>query len=184
MWRKTRGWFAAKQAEPTDRVTRVATSSSSARVSYNDDIVPPGLLDEPDTMHAMAYPCSDFLAAAGLTDEFNNLCAAAGLTRLVTRRVPQYPKLTYYFVNWFRYNDRTSMIEFRLYEDVFTMSLAEFCDVIGVRNVGKTTRINAQPYELRALFTSLCSKDPKDIHRGKISSILFPHIRYFAYYIA
>jgi len=76
------------------------------------------------------------------------------------------------------------MIEFRLYEDVFTMSLAEFCDVIGVRNVGKTTKMNAQPYELKALFTSLCSKDPKDIHRGKISSILFPHIRYFAYYIA
>ena len=76
------------------------------------------------------------------------------------------------------------MIEFRLYEDVFTMSLAEFCDVIGVRNVGKTTKMKVQPYDLKSLFASLCSKDPRDIHRGKISSILFPHIRYFAYYIA
>ena len=133
---------------------------------------------------AMAYPCSDFLMTAGIKDEFDNLYAAAGLTHLVTRHVQQYPKLTYCFVNWFRYNDKTSMIEFRLYEDVFTMSLAEFCDVIGVRNVGKTTKMNVQPYELKSLFASLCSKDPREIHRGKISSILFPHIRYFTYYIA
>ncbi|KAE8787567.1 hypothetical protein D1007_38384 [Hordeum vulgare] len=137
-----------------------------------------------DTARALAYPCSDFLAATGIKDEFDNLCAAAGLTHLVTRRVPQYPKLTYYFVNWFRYNDRTSMIDFRLYEDVFTMSLAEFCDVIGVRNVGKTTKMKVQPYKLKSLFASLCSKDPRDIHRGKISNILFPHIRNFTYYIA
>ncbi|KAE8779749.1 hypothetical protein D1007_47176 [Hordeum vulgare] len=61
---------------------------------------------------------------------------------------------------------------------------AEFCDVIGVRNVGKTTKMNVQPYELKSLFASLCSKDLREIHRGKISSILFPYIRYFAYYIA
>ncbi|KAE8807950.1 hypothetical protein D1007_15630 [Hordeum vulgare] len=85
----------------------------------------------------MTYPCSEFLAATGIKDEFDNLCAAA-----------------------------------------------EFCDVIGVRNVGKTTRMKVQPYELKSLFASLCGKDPQDIHRGKISSILFPHIRYFAYYIA
>src|SRR4051812_8182031 len=76
------------------------------------------------------------------------------------------------------------MIEFILYEDVFTMSLAEFCDVIGARNVGKMTRINAQPYTLKDLFTSLCNKEPKYIHRCKISSIFLPHIRYFTYYIA
>ena len=75
------------------------------------------------------------------------------------------------------------MIEFRLYKDVFTMSLVEFCDTIGVRNVGKTTKMNVQPYELKSLFASLWSKDPREIHQGKISTILFPHIRYFAYYI-
>ncbi|KAE8777384.1 hypothetical protein D1007_49859 [Hordeum vulgare] len=79
----------------------------------------------------MAYPCSDFLVAAGIEDEFDNLCAAAG-----------------------------------------------------VRNVGKTTQMKVQPYELKSLFASLCTKDPRDIHRGKISNILFPHIRYFAYYIS
>ncbi|KAE8798606.1 hypothetical protein D1007_26090 [Hordeum vulgare] len=79
----------------------------------------------------MAYPCSDFLMAAGIKDEFDKLCAAAG-----------------------------------------------------VRNVGKTTKMEVQPYELKSLFASLCSKDPRDIHGGKISSILFPQIKYFTYYIA
>ncbi|KAE8816208.1 hypothetical protein D1007_06332 [Hordeum vulgare] len=79
----------------------------------------------------MTYPCLEFLAAADIKDEFDNLCAAAG-----------------------------------------------------VQNVGKTTRMEVQPYELKSLFASLCSKDPQDIHRGKISSILFPNIRYFTYYIA
>ena len=49
------------------------------------------------------------------------------------------------------------MIELRLYEAIFTMSLAEFCDVIGVRNVGKTTKMKVQPYELKSIFPSLCS---------------------------
>ncbi|KAE8813564.1 hypothetical protein D1007_09267 [Hordeum vulgare] len=122
---------ADKRPEPTDRLTRVAVSPSTVRTSYNDDIVPSELLHEMDTTRAMTYPCSEFLAAACIKDEFDNLCAAAG-----------------------------------------------------VQNVGKMTRIKVQPYELKSLFASLCSKDPQDIHRGKISSILFPHIRYFAYYIA
>ena len=116
---KAKGWLGKKRPEPTDRLTRVAASSSTVRTSYNDDIVPPELFHEMDTTRAMAYPCSDFLTAIGIKDEFDNLYAPTGLTHLVTRRVQQYPKLTYYFVNWFRYNDKTSMIEFRLYEDGF-----------------------------------------------------------------
>src|SRR4051812_9347237 len=96
---KAKEWLGKKRPEPTDSVTRAPASSSSARMSYSDDIMPPELLYETDTTHAMTYPCSDFLTVAGIKDEFDNLCAAAGLTRLVTHRVPQYPKLTYYFVN-------------------------------------------------------------------------------------
>src|SRR3954470_22741421 len=107
-------------------------------------LCPPELLYKTDTVHAMTYPCLDFLTVAGIKDEFDNLCAAAGLTRLVTRQVPQYPKLTYYFVNWFRFNDTASIIEFRLYDEVLTMSSTDFCQVIGVRNVGKTSKMKTQ----------------------------------------
>src|ERR1041385_7841876 len=57
------------------------------------------------------------------------------------------------------------------------MSLAQFCDVIGVPNAGQTARMNTQPSELRTLFNSLCSQEESDIWRTKVSSILFPHIR-------
>ena len=99
MFGKAKGWLGGKKPAPMDRLTRAAASPSSARVSYNDDIVPPELLYETDSVHAMTYPCSEFLTAAGIKDEFDNLCATAGLTHLVTHQVPQYPKLTYYFVN-------------------------------------------------------------------------------------
>src|SRR3954462_15182906 len=45
-------------------------------------------------------------------------------------------------------------------------------------------KMNSQPTEPRTLFNSLCNQDTKDIQRSTISSILFPHIRYFAYFIA
>ncbi|KAE8767079.1 hypothetical protein D1007_61603 [Hordeum vulgare] len=128
---KSKRWLGKKRPEPTDRLTIVAASPSTVRTSYNDDIAPPELLHDTDTTHAMTYPCSEFLAAAGIKDEFDKLCAA-----------------------------------------------------VGVRNVGKTTKMKVQPYKLKSLFASLCSKDPQDIHQGKISSILFPHISYFAYYIS
>ena len=103
----------------------------------------------------------------------------------MAHQVPQYPKPAYYFVNWFKFNDGAfPTIEFRIYDGVKTMTLAEFCDILGVQNVGRTDRINTQPAGLKALYISLCSGDPKEIRRGKISGILFPHIRYFAYYIA
>src|SRR3954469_21522651 len=101
---KAKVWLGKKKSEPTNIVTRATTSSSTARVSYNDDVVPPELLEETNTTRTMTYPCQDFLTAVGIKVEFDNLCANAGLKHLITCRVPQYPKLTYYFVNGFRYN--------------------------------------------------------------------------------
>src|SRR3954468_23323346 len=65
-----------------------------------------------------------------------------------------------------------------------TMSLARFCDIIGVSNAVQTAKMNSQPSELRTLFDSLCSQETRDIRRTKIFSILFPHLKYFAYFIA
>jgi len=179
---KAKGWLGKKRSESTDRVTRA--SSPNARVSYNDDVVPPELLEETNSVRAMTYPCQEFLEAAGIKEEFDNLCANAGLTRLATCRAPQYHRLTSCFINNFRYNHSTSTVEFRIYNDLFTMPLSRFCEIIGVPNTGKTIKMNSHPSELRTLFNSLCNEDLKDIQRLKISSILFPHIRYFAYFIA
>ena len=181
---RAKGWLEKKKPARSDRVTRAAASPSTARVSYNEDHVPLELLEDTNPARAMMFPCDEFLEAAGIKDEFYNLCANAGLTRLVTCRVAQYQKLTTGFINSFRYNLDTGSIEFKIYNNLLTMPLEKFCEIIGVPNVGRTAKMTSQPSELRTVFNSLCSMDTRDIHRSKISSILFPHLRYFAYYVA
>ena len=132
----------------------------------------------------MMFLCNDFLEAAGIKEEFDNLIANAGLTRLATCRITQYRKLTSCFINSFGYNHDAGFIEFKIYNDPLTMPFERFCEIIGVPNVGRTAKMNTQPTDLRTLFNSLCSQDTRDIRRSKISSILFPQLRYFAYYIA
>src|SRR3954469_1971191 len=85
-------WLRKKKPERTSRVTRSTASPSTTRVSYNEEIVPLELLDVPPAK-AMAFPCGDFMADAGIQEEFNTLCANAGLTRLATCRVLKYQKL-------------------------------------------------------------------------------------------
>src|SRR4051812_28263549 len=181
---RAKGWLGKKRPERSDRVTRAAASPSTARVSYNEDHLPLELLENTNQARAMTFPCDVFLEAAGIREEFYNLCANAGLTRLATCRVAQYQKLTSCFINSFRYNHDAGIIEFKIYNYLLTMYLARFCDIIGVPNVGQTAKMNSQPSELRTVFSSFCSQETRDIHHSKISSILFPHLRYFAYFIA
>ena len=98
---RAKGWLEKKRPTHSDRVTRAAASPSTARVSYNEDHVPLELLEDTSPARTMMFPCDEFLAAAGIKDEFYNLCANAGLTRLVTCRVTQYQKLTSSFINSF-----------------------------------------------------------------------------------
>ena len=181
---RAKGWLEKRKPAHSDRVTRAAASSSTARVSYNEDHVPLELLEDTSPARAMTFPCDEFMEAAGIKDEFYNLCANAGLTRLVTSRVTQYQKLTSSFINSFRYNPDSGAIEFKIYNDLITMTFGNFFEIIGVPNVERTARMATQPSELKTVFNSLCSMGTRDIHRSKISSILFPHLRYFAYYIA
>src|SRR3954466_9404599 len=95
-------WPGKKKPERTSRVTRSTASPSAVRVSYNEEIVPLELLDVPPAK-AMAFPCGDFMEAAGIQEEFNALCANAGLTWLATCRVLQYHKITGIFINSFRF---------------------------------------------------------------------------------
>ena len=91
------GKWLGKKPESSSRVTRSATSPSTTRVSYNEDIVPIEMLDV-SPAKAMAFPCEDFMENASIQEEFYALCANAGLTRLVTSRVPQYETLTAIFL--------------------------------------------------------------------------------------
>src|ERR1041385_8899028 len=134
---------------------------------------------------AMAFPCEDFMEYAGIQEEFYDLCANAGLTRLVTSRVPQYETLTAIFVNSFRFYSDNDTVVFQLYERLLTMPMSAFCEALSFPGlVEKKKRKNVQTVALNTLLDSFCNTEVRSSNRQKISNIMFPHLRYFAYYIA
>ena len=65
---RAKGWLGKKRPERSDRVSRVAASPSTARVSYNEDHVPLELLEDTNQARAMTFPCDVFLQAAGIKE--------------------------------------------------------------------------------------------------------------------
>ena len=129
-------WLGKKKPERSSRVMRSTASPSTTRVSYNEDIVPIEMLDA-SPVKAMTFPCEDFMENADIQEEFYALCANAGLTRLVTSRVPQYETLTAIFVNSFRFYPDNDTVVFRLYEKLLTMPMSIFCEALGLPGVAE-----------------------------------------------
>src|SRR3954469_14446135 len=121
-------WLGTKKPERSSRVTRSAAAPSVTRASYNEDIIPVEMLDVLPAK-AMAFPCDDFIENAGIKEEFYALYENAGLTRLVTSRVPQYETLTAIFVNSFRFYSDNDTVVFRIHERFLTMPMSKCCEV-------------------------------------------------------
>src|SRR3954464_4156279 len=177
-------WLGKKKPERSSRVTRSASSPSTTRASYNEDIIPVEMLDV-SPAKPMEFPCDDFMEYAGIKEELYALCENAGLTRLVTSRVPQYETLTTVFVNSFRFYFDNDTVVFRLYDQLLTMPMNRFCEVLGLPGlVEKKKRKNIPTIEINTILDSFCNTEVRKSNRQKISNIMFPHLRYFAYYIA
>src|ERR1043165_3251908 len=173
-----------KKPEISSHVTRSAAAPATTRASYNEDIIPVEMLDVLPAK-AMAFPCDDFMEDADIKEEFYALCENAGLTRLVTSRVPQYETLTAVFVNSFRFYFDNDNVVFRLYDRLLTMPMSRFCEVLGFPGlVEKKKRKNIPTFEINTLLDSFRNTEVRPSNRQKISNIMFPHLRYFAYYIA
>src|ERR1041385_915620 len=65
------------------------------------------------------------------------------------------------------------------------MPMSKFCEVLGLPGlVEKKKRKNILTVEINTLLDSFCNTEVRPSNRQKISNIMFPHLRYFAYYIA
>src|SRR4051812_40517005 len=65
------------------------------------------------------------------------------------------------------------------------MPMNRFCEVLGLLGlVEKKKRKNIPTVEINILLDSFCNTEVRRSNRQKISNIMFPHLRYFAYYIA
>src|SRR3954467_7875160 len=146
-------WLGKKKPKRSSHVTRSAAAPSTTRASYNEDIIPVEMLDVLPAK-AMAFACDDFMENAGIKEEFYALCANAGLTRIVTSRVPQYETLTAIFVNNFRFYPDTDSAVFQIYERLLTMPMRIFCEVLDFPNIGEKKKKNAQTVALNTLLDS------------------------------
>src|ERR1043165_7117396 len=64
------------------------------------------------------------------------------------------------------------------------MPMRIFREALGLPDEGENKRKNSQTVALNTLLDSFCSTEVRPSNRQKISNILFPHLRYFTYYIA
>src|SRR3954470_23731175 len=65
------------------------------------------------------------------------------------------------------------------------MPMNRFCEVLCLPGlVEKKKRKNIPTVEINTLLDSFCKTEVRPSNRQKISNIMFPHRRYFAFYIA
>src|SRR4051812_12523976 len=92
-------------------------------------------------------------------------------------------RLTSIFINSFRFYPDDDIVVFRIYDKLLTMHMSNFCEALGLPDRGEKVKKNSQTIAMKTLLDSFCSTDARDLNHQKISNILFPHLRYFAYYI-
>jgi hypothetical protein len=131
------------------------------------------------------YPCSTFMIAAGIMQDFQTLLFNAGLEYFAEGEPPQYVKLTMSVVQDFRFSWSTSnpMVHYKIYNKSVDLPLDVFCTAIRVPQWGSLEKIRGQPRPLLELYEEICQGRSFAGEGGKIQNIIFPSIRYFAFFI-
>ena len=113
------------------RFLRGSSSRSSKDKQSEDDKKPKYNLPRTAEVRPCAWPCDEFLKAAGIYDDFYHLAENAGFTDFLHDQCEQYLLLTNIFVQIFYFHDRKSppSVVSYLYDEFKEMSLYDFCAV-------------------------------------------------------
>jgi hypothetical protein len=89
------------------------------------------------------YPCSEFMNAAGILQDFQTLISNAGLKHFVDGEPHQYAKLTMSVVQDFRFSWSLSnpMVHYKIYNKSVDLPFDVFCAAIRVPQWGSHERI-------------------------------------------
>ena len=154
----------------SQRVTRPSRSAARMRQSYNEDLISPNIGDERDdgVPNSSSFPCTDFLRAAGILEDFLFLVNRVGLTTYMEDECDQHVMLTKTFVESFSLRPTVS---FKIYDRPITMTLVDFCATIGIAPLGTTRRIQGSPTELLELYRGVTNDDDHTSHRDRKSVV-------------
>ena len=80
------------------------------------------------------YPCSEFMNAAGILQDFRTLVSNAGLENFINDEPPQYAKLTMSVVQDFRCELKLAnpVVHYKIYNIPITLPFDDFCTAIRV----------------------------------------------------
>ena len=90
----------------------------------------------------------------------------------------QHLTLTESFVKGFKFHPRESRVSFKLYENPFTIYLERFAHRCKIPSWGSLDEPPRSEFE--TFLTSVCYCETKGVTQGRIKSIHFPAIQYFA----
>jgi hypothetical protein len=132
------------------------------------------------------YPCSEFMNVVGILQDFQTLISNAGLEYFVDGEPRQYAKLTMSVVQDFRFSWSSSnpMVYYKIYNKSVDLPFDVFYAAIRVPQWGSREKIKERPRTLMDLYEEICQGRSFSEESGKIRSIHFPSIQYFAYFIA
>ena len=90
------------------------------------------------------FPCTDFLHAAGILEDFLFLVGRVDLTTYMEDERDQHVMLTKTFVESFSLNNShfRPSVSFKIYDRPFTMTLKDFCAAIGIAPSGNVGEFN------------------------------------------
>ena len=114
----------------------------------------------------------------GIKEEFQQYVHNAKLGPYISDKCNQHLDLTKSFTKGFKFHPSESRVSFKLYENPFTISLERFAHLCKIPFWGSLDESPRSEFEI--FLSSLCYGETRGVTQGRIKSIHFPAIQYFA----
>ena len=118
------------------------------------------------------------MVSVGIKEEFEQYVHNAELGPYIADKCNQHLSLTESFTKEFKFHPRESRVSFKLYDYPFTLPLETFSNHCKIPFWGSLDEPLRSEFEI--FLTSLCYGETRGVTQGRIKSIHFPSIQYFA----
>ena len=157
------------------RSSEASSSSSSARRSY---VEPSESSIRDAATKTCLWPCNDYMVCVGIKEEFEQYVNNVELGPYILDKCNQHLSLTELFTKEFKFHPRESRVSFKLYDYPFTLPLETFSNYCKIPFWCSLDEPPRSEFEI--FLTSLCYGETRGVTQGRIKSIHFPSIQYFA----
>jgi hypothetical protein len=118
------------------------------------------------------------MVRVGIKEEFEQYVHNAELSPYIADKCNQHLSLTESFTKEFKFHPRESRVSFKLNDNSFTIPLETFSNHCKIPFWGSLDEPPRLEFEI--FLTSLCYGETRGVTQGRIKSIHFPSIQYFA----